>query len=83
LFEPHLRPVELPCGQNIQKPSENVDTVYFPTKGMISLVAVTAGSHAVESALTGNEGAVNAFEAVYNLPALVRRLFRCPVTQWH
>jgi hypothetical protein len=43
--------------------------VYFPTNGMISLVAVTAGGHAVESGLTGNEGTVSAFEAVYILPA--------------
>jgi hypothetical protein len=54
LLAPRLRRVELRNGENVQKPLEQVDTVYFPTNGMISLVAVTVGGHAVESGLTGN-----------------------------
>jgi hypothetical protein len=42
----------------LDSPLEQVDNVYFPTNGMISLVAVTG--HALESGLTGTEGAVNA-----------------------
>jgi CRP-like cAMP-binding protein len=69
LLEPHLRLIELRHGQNVQESSNPVKTVYFPTSGMISLVALTDGTHAVESGLAGREGAVNAFEAVHGLPA--------------
>jgi CRP-like cAMP-binding protein len=78
LLAPHLRRVELRYGQSVQKPSEQVDTVYFPTNGMISLVALTDGGHAVESGLTGNEGAVNAFEAVHDLPAFGEAVVQAP-----
>jgi CRP-like cAMP-binding protein len=69
LLAPHLRPFGLRLGQNIQKGADVVDTVYFPLSGLISLVVLTDAGHAVESGLVGREGAVNAFEAVYNLPA--------------
>jgi hypothetical protein len=36
LLEPHLRPVELRHGQSVQKPSDQVDTVYFPTNGDVA-----------------------------------------------
>jgi CRP-like cAMP-binding protein len=69
LIVPHLRPVELRHGESVQKASDEVETVYFPTVGMISLVALTDAGHAVESGLVGREGVVNAFEAVHALPA--------------
>jgi CRP-like cAMP-binding protein len=69
LLEPYLRAVELPHGHYIQKPSERIETVYFPTRGMISLVVLTKGGHSVESGLVGREGVVNAFEAVHDLPS--------------
>jgi len=69
LIAPHLRAVELPHGESLQKASDRVETVYFPTRGMISLVALTDGGHAVESGLVGREGALNGFEAIHDLPA--------------
>jgi CRP-like cAMP-binding protein len=69
LLAPHLQPFQLRLGENVQKAADVVNTVYFPLSGLISLVVLTDAGHAVESGLVGREGAVNAWEAVYNLPA--------------
>jgi CRP-like cAMP-binding protein len=69
LLQPQLRAIDLRHGEYIQKPAERIETVYFPTRGMISLVALSDGGHAVESGLVGREGVVNAFEAAHDLPA--------------
>lgn len=46
-----------------------MDTVYFVERGVVSLVVFTGDGHAVESGVVGREGAVNAFEALHDLPA--------------
>lgn len=53
---PHLEPVELPKGTAIVKAHEPVEHVYFLTKGIGSVVAVTSEGRRVEAGLFGFEG---------------------------
>ncbi|MFT6530954.1 MAG: CRP-like cAMP-binding protein [Limimaricola cinnabarinus] len=53
----HLESVDLPQGMIIEQPDEAVEHVYFPTRGVISIVAMTPeGGARIEAGLVGREG---------------------------
>ncbi|WPY93556.1 Crp/Fnr family transcriptional regulator [Limimaricola variabilis] len=53
----HLVPVDLPQGMVIEEPDEPVEHVYFPTSGVISIVAMSRERSAqIEAGLIGREG---------------------------
>ncbi len=53
----HLEPVDLPQGLVIEQPGEVIEHVYFPTGGVISVVAMTPdGDAQIEAGLIGREG---------------------------
>ena len=56
LLRPHLETFPLVLGQAIQEPGEKAEYVYFPTGGMISIVAAMADGAAVEIGMAGKEG---------------------------
>jgi len=61
LIEPHLKEVTLPQGEILQEQGRAIEDVYFPHRGMISLVAVmTKSDKIIETATIGREGAVGA-----------------------
>ena len=52
-----LEPVDLPQGMILEHPNEPVEHVYFPTAGVISIVAMTPqGQTQIEAGLVGREG---------------------------
>jgi CRP-like cAMP-binding protein len=53
---PHLTRVDLTLKQTILVPGQRVSHVYFVETGMVSLIAETEGSEAIEVGLIGNEG---------------------------
>ena len=53
---PHLEAVTLPQGETIYMPDDHIRYVYFPIKGMVSLVSITGGGDTIEVAMVGNEG---------------------------
>ena len=55
LFEA-ATPRELVEGEILQEPGETIETIYLPTTGIISLLAVTRSGSAVEAGLVGREG---------------------------
>jgi len=55
-FESKLRPVELEFGQVIYEPNQPVDYAYFPTAGVISLLAAFEDGSTVEAGVIGSEG---------------------------
>ena len=57
---PHLTTVSLPQGDVLVEAGEEVDQVYFPHNGMLSLLAVLRDGKAVETATVGREGVVGA-----------------------
>lgn len=53
----HLEPVSLPQGLVIEQPNEPVEHIYFPTGGVISIVAMNGeGNAQIEAGLVGREG---------------------------
>jgi CRP-like cAMP-binding protein len=60
-LEPHLEEVPLSQGQILQEQGDDIERIYFPHSGMISLVAVmNHGGKMIETATIGREGAVGA-----------------------
>jgi|SRR5215470_2754411 len=80
-FEPlgaHLRPFALKHGATVQEQGAQVETVYFPVNGIISLVNVMASGDAVETAMIGREGAIGLFAALGRWRAFARAIVQAP-----
>ena len=57
-FEPHLRPVPLKEGACLHEVGSTLDYVYFPTRGMVSILTTTDDGQRVETGFVGREGVV-------------------------
>ena len=55
-FRPHLETVSLDANQRIHEPGEEVEHAIFPTRGLISLVAMMRDGASVEVGMIGREG---------------------------
>jgi CRP-like cAMP-binding protein len=76
--------VELSQGIVLFEPGDEVDQIYFPLSGMVSLVIVMQDGKAIETATVGREGVVGAMaglglhvariRAIAQLPGLVCRI---------
>lgn len=56
---PHLTETPVVQGALLQEADSSIEQVYFPQKGMISLLAVMRNGAGVETATIGHEGVVN------------------------
>ena len=86
---PHLHRFEAPAGTVLYEPEAEVDWVYFPERGLISIINVMLSGSTAESAVVGREGAVGFVEAagsgVYLSRALVQadlRALRAPAADY-
>src|SRR6185437_3809399 len=57
-FADHLESVELKLGDVLHMPEEQIEYVYFPVDGVISLVAILQDGETVEAGIVGREGMV-------------------------
>src|SRR5580700_3958116 len=64
LMRPDLTYVNLPNHLSLHEPTQSIDFVYFPNRGMVSQVVVTKDGRTVEVGVVGNEGYVGAGLAV-------------------
>src|ERR1700738_3891497 len=64
LMRADLTYVDLPDHLSLHEPTQNIEFVYFPNRGMVSQVVVTKGGRTVEVGVVGNEGYVGAGLAV-------------------
>jgi CRP-like cAMP-binding protein len=64
LMRPDLTYVDLPDGLSLHEPTQNIEFVYFPNRGMVSQVVVTKDGRTVEVGVVGSEGYVGAGLAV-------------------
>jgi CRP-like cAMP-binding protein len=64
LLRPHLRQDDLFLRQILFRPEEQVDRVYFPTAGIISLVVCLADGHWIEAGMVGRNGVVGGGSAL-------------------
>jgi CRP-like cAMP-binding protein len=72
LLIPHLTTVSLPQGLVVLETGEEVDQVYFPHEGMMSLLTVMRDGKAIETATVGREGVVGAMAGLGLYKSLVR-----------
>jgi CRP-like cAMP-binding protein len=64
LMRPDLTYVDLPHHLSLHEPTQKVEFVYFPNRGMVSQVVVTKDGRTVEVGVVGSEGYVGAGLAV-------------------
>ena len=55
---PHLQMVELELGHSLYESGGQLDHVYFPVQGIVSLLYVTQGGNSAELAVVGAEGMI-------------------------
>lgn len=72
LLQPHLEEVTLGARQTLHDVQDEIDQIYFPHSGMISLFALTADGESVETAAIGYEGVVGGIAALGIRRAFVR-----------
>ena len=58
LMRPDLTYIDLPHHLSLHEPTQKIDFVYFPNRGMVSQVVVTKDGRTVEVGVVGSEGYV-------------------------
>ena len=74
-----LTSVSLPQGQVLSEPGDEVDQIYFPHSGMISLLVVLKDGHAIECATIGREGVVGATAGLGLHRSIARAVIQLPM----
>jgi CRP-like cAMP-binding protein len=64
LMRPDLAFIDLPHHLSLHEPTQKIEFVYFPNRGMVSQVVVTKDGRTVEVGVVGHEGYVGAGLAV-------------------
>jgi CRP-like cAMP-binding protein len=75
---PHLVTISLPQGDVLTEAGDEVDQIYFPHHGMLSLLAVLRDGKAIETATVGREGVVGAMAGLGLYKSLVRVVVQMP-----
>jgi CRP-like cAMP-binding protein len=76
---PHLTTVALQQGMVLMESGDEVDQIYFPISGMLSLLAVLRDGKAIETATVGREGVVGAMAGLGLYKSLVRVVVQMPL----
>jgi CRP-like cAMP-binding protein len=75
----NLVTVSLPQGNVLVEAGNEVDQIYFPHYGMLSLLAVLRDGKAIETATVGREGVVGAMAGLGLYKSLVRVVVQMPL----
>ena len=59
-LRPSLKPFTMVRGTVLHRPRIQIDQIYFPLNGMISILVVTKSGEQIETAIVGREGVVGA-----------------------
>jgi len=76
LMRPDLIYVDLPHHLTLHEPTQSIEFVYFPNRGMVSQVVVTKDGRTVEVGVVGSEGYVGAGLAVGLTRSSVREVIQ-------
>ena len=76
---PHLTTLPLQQGAVLTEAGDEVDQIYFPHNGMLSLLAVLHDGKAIETATVGREGVVGAMAGLGLCKSLVRVVVQMPM----
>jgi CRP-like cAMP-binding protein len=80
LLRPHLRTVTLERGVMLHDAAEEIERVYFPHSGMVSLVAVMQSGAVVETATIGRAGVIGASAGLGAKQSVGRAIVQLPGT---
>jgi CRP-like cAMP-binding protein len=80
LLAPHLRTVPLERGTILHDVGEEIEHVYFPHSGMVSLVATMPSGNTVETATIGRAGVIGATAGLGAKRAFCRAIVQLPGT---
>jgi CRP-like cAMP-binding protein len=80
LLAPHLTSTTFPQNTVLLEAGDEVNQVYFPHNGMLSLLVVMRDGKAIETATVGREGAVGAMAGLGLYKSLVRVVVQLPLT---
>jgi CRP-like cAMP-binding protein len=78
LLTPHLRPVPLERGAVLYETGDEIEHIYFPHNGMVSLVAVMQNGATVETATVGRDGVIGATAGLGSHHAFGRAIVQLP-----
>src|SRR5262250_2492255 len=78
LLAPHLRTIPLERGVMLHDVGEEIEHVYFPHSGMVSLVAVMQNGATVETAAIGRSGVIGASAGLGARSAVARAIVQLP-----
>jgi CRP-like cAMP-binding protein len=78
LLSPYLRNVWLERGAVLHEPGDEIEHVYFPHSGMVSLVVVMQNGASVETATMGRAGAIGITAALGSRRAVGRAIVQLP-----
>jgi CRP-like cAMP-binding protein len=80
VLAPHLITESLEQGKILIEAGDEVDYIYFPHYGMLSLLAVLKDGKAIETATVGREGVVGAMAGLGLYRSLVRVVVQLPIS---
>lgn len=80
LLAPYLTTATYPQNTVLLEVGDEVDQVYFPQDGMLSLLAVMRDGKAIETATVGREGVVGAMSGLGLYKTMVRVVVQLPMT---
>ena len=80
LLTPHLRTVTLERGTILHDAADEIERVYFPHRGMVSVVAVMQSGAAVETATIGRAGVIGASAGLGVKYSFARAIVQLPGT---
>lgn len=80
LLLPFLSSATLTQNTMLLEAGEEIDQIYFPHNGMLSLLMVMRDGKAIETATVGREGAVGAMAGLNLYKSLVRVVVQLPLT---
>jgi CRP-like cAMP-binding protein len=78
LIQPHLRPIELPQGVVLYAAYDEIKRVYFPYKGVISLVIGLDDGRFIEAGMFGRNGVVGGGAALDGRVAINQAIVQAP-----
>jgi CRP-like cAMP-binding protein len=75
---PHLQEIEIRQGAALQEDGVEIEHIYFPIRGMVSVLIATSTGDLIETALIGKEGVVNSFAGIGMRQGFNRAIMQVP-----
>jgi CRP-like cAMP-binding protein len=81
-LKPHLESFELTKGEVIYNPGDAINYVYFPERGMVSMLSTTSGGNTIEVGTAGFEGMIGGALALKGRQIPFRVIVQFPGRAW-